>query len=43
MVRLVQRKLIIPRGDTGTISVPVLPSLNLGDAAVFTIFDPMKQ
>ena len=39
MIRLVQRRLIIPRGDTGTFSVPVLSSLNTGDAAIFTIID----
>lgn len=40
MIRLVQRKLIIPRGDTGTFSVPVLSSYNSGDKAVFSIIDP---
>lgn len=40
MIRLVQRRLIIPRGDTGTFSVPVLSSYNSGDAAVFSIIDP---
>lgn len=39
MIRLVQRKLIIPRGDTGTFSVPVISTLNTGDVAVFTIID----
>ena len=43
MIRLVQRKLIIPRGDTGTFSVPVLPTLNTGDVAVFTIFNPLTH
>ena len=43
MIRLVQRKLIIPRGDTGTFSVPILSTERAGDTAVFTIFDKMTQ
>lgn len=43
MIRLIQRRLIIPRGDTGTFSVPVLSSYNSGDAAVFSIIDPKTQ
>lgn len=39
MIRLLQRRLIIPRGDTGTFSVPVLSTLNTGDVAIFIIFD----
>ena len=43
MIRLIQRRLIIPRGDTGTFSVPVLSSYNSGDVAVFSIINPMTQ
>ena len=43
MIRLIQRKLIIPRGDTGTFSVPVLSTSNTGDVAVFTIFDTLTR
>lgn len=43
MIRLIQRRLIIPRGDTGTFSVPVLSSYNNGDVAVFSIIDPKTQ
>ena len=45
MIRLLNRKLIIPRGDTGTFSVPVLPNLELADqcSAFFTIFNPQTQ
>lgn len=44
MLRLLQRKLIIPRGDTGAFSVPVLPNINLNNCtAFFTIFDPRTQ
>ena len=38
MIRLVQNNLIIPRGDTGTFSVPVLSSLG-ESVGVFTILD----
>ena len=38
MIRLVQNNLIIPRGDTGTFSVPVLSSLG-ESIGVFTIID----
>ena len=43
MIRLIQRRLIIPRGDTGTFSVPVLSSYNSGDVAVFSIINPITQ
>lgn len=39
MIRMIQRRLIIPRGDTGSFSVPYLKTINTGDVAVFTIFD----
>lgn len=39
MIRLVQNKLIIPRGDTGTFSVPVLTPLTERDKAIFSIID----
>jgi len=39
MIRLIQKKLIIPRGDTGTFSVPVLTSFQEGDTAIFSIMD----
>ena len=39
MIRLIQRRLIIPQGDTGSFTIPVLPGLKAGDIAVFTIFD----
>lgn len=43
MIRLVHRRLIIPQGDTGKFSIPVSPSIQAGDAAVFTIFDPIHK
>lgn len=39
MIRMIQRRLIIPRGDTGSFSIPYLKTINAGDVAVFTIFD----
>ena len=39
MIRMIQRRLIIPRGDTGSFSIPYLKAINPGDVAVFTIFD----
>lgn len=43
MIRLVQRKLILPRGDTGSFTIPVLPNFNIGDIAVFAIFNPLNK
>ena len=38
MIKVIQRRLIIPQGDTGIFTIPVLPSVQPGNAAVFTIF-----
>lgn len=43
MIRLIQRRLIIPRGDTGSFSIPALPDVKTGDVAVFTIFDSLRS
>ena len=43
MIRLIQRRLIIPRGDTGSFTIPVLGTAENGDIAVFCIFDPMTH
>lgn len=43
MIRLVQRTLIIPRGDTGFFSIPQLVTSNASNVAVFTIFDPIMH
>lgn len=43
MIRLIQRRLIIPRGDTGEFSIPAITTINTGDVAVFTIFDPLTR
>lgn len=39
MIRLVGKKLIIPRGDTGSFSIPVITNFTQSDAAIFTIID----
>ena len=43
MIRVVQRRLIIPRGDTGTFTLPKLPGMESGDIAVFSIYDPLHK
>ena len=43
MIRVIQRRLIIPRGDTGTFTLPLLPGSERGDVAVFSIYDPLKR
>ena len=43
MIRLVQRRLIIPRGDTGSFSIPALITTDETSIAVFTIFDPATR
>lgn len=43
MIRLIQRRLIIPRGDTGSFTIPVLGTVENGDIAVFSIYDPMTH
>lgn len=43
MIRMVQRKLIIPRGDTGSFSIPLLVEIAAGDVAVFSIYDKLTH
>lgn len=43
MIRVIQRRLIIPRGDTGTFTLPLLPGTEEGDIAVFSIYDPLTR
>lgn len=43
MIRLIQRHLIIPRGDTGVFSLPIKEPIASGDIAVFIIFNPLTQ
>lgn len=39
MIRLIKRRLIIPRGDSGSFSIPTLGAVSEGDIAVFGVFD----
>ena len=43
MIRLVQRRLIIPQGDTGTFTIPTQGSVEDGDTAIFAIFDNLTH
>ena len=43
MIRIIQNKLIIPRGDTGNFSLPVSSTASPSDIAVFTIIDPTTK
>ena len=43
MIRMVQRRLIIPRGDTGSFSIPVNGTIAAGDLAVFSIYDTLTH
>lgn len=43
MIRLIQRRLIIPRGDTGSFTIPTLGTGDSGDKAVLSIYDPLTH
>lgn len=43
MIRLIQRRLIIPRGDTGSFSIPTIGTVGENDVAIFGIFDPLTH
>ena len=43
MIRLIKRRLIIPRGDTGSFSIPTQGTVSKNDIAIFTIFNPMTR
>lgn len=43
MIRMIQRRLIIPRGDTGSFSIPLNVAMSNGDVAIFSILDPLTQ
>lgn len=42
MIRLIQRRLIILKGDTGSFTIPVLNSTDVNDILIFSIFDPFE-
>lgn len=43
MIRLIQRRLIIPRGDTGSFTIPTQGTVETGDIAILSIYDPLTQ
>lgn len=43
MIRLIQRRLIIPQGDTGTFTIPIQGEWNQGDIAILSIYDPLTH
>lgn len=43
MIRLIQRRLIIPRGDTGSFTIPTQGTVEEGDVAVFSIYDTLTH
>ena len=43
MIRLIQRRLIIPQGDTGTFTIPTQGSVSQGDKAIFAIYDNLTH
>ena len=43
MIRLIQRRLIIPQGDTGTFTIPTQGTVSSGDVAIFSIYDKLTH
>lgn len=43
MIRLIQRRLIIPQGDTGTFTIPMQGTMESTDCAILAIYDPLTQ
>lgn len=43
MIRLIKRRLIIPRGDTGSFAIPTIGEVGESDIAIFGIFDPLTH
>ena len=43
MIRLIQRRLIIPQGDTGTFTIPIQGTMGANDVAILSIYDPLTQ
>lgn len=43
MIRLIQRRLIIPRGDTGSFTIPTAGSVSSNDVAIFYIYDSLTR
>lgn len=43
MIRLIQRRLIIPQGDTGNFTIPMQGSMGQNDIAILSIYDPLTK
>ena len=43
MIRLIQRRLIIPQGDTGTFTIPLQGTLSTGEKALISIYDNLTR
>lgn len=43
MIRLINRTLIIPRGDTGEFTIPTQGTVEQGDIAILSIYDPLTR
>ena len=43
MIRLIQRRLIIPQGDTGEFTIPTQGTVSNGDVAILAIYDNLTQ
>ena len=43
MLRLINRRLIIPRGDSGSFALPTLGIADEGNVAIFSIFDTLTR
>ena len=43
MIRLIQRRLIIPQGDTGTFTIPIQGTMGEHDIALLSIYDPLTR
>ena len=43
MIRLIQRRLIIPQGDTGTFTIPMQGTMQEGDRALISIYDNLMH
>ena len=43
MIRLIQRRLIIPQGDTGTFTIPTQGTVETGDKAILAIYDNLTH
>ena len=43
MIRLIQRRLIIPQGDTGEFKIPTQGAVSNGDVAILAIYDNLTH